>query len=40
MVYMIHKNITIEEKHDKWLNSNHIKLSGFIRKKIEEEINK
>jgi hypothetical protein len=37
---MIHKNITIREDQNVWLDENHKNLSGFVQSKIDEEMKK
>ncbi len=37
---MIHKNITIRDDQNAWLDKNHKKLSGFVQSKIDEEMKK
>ena len=32
------KTITIREKQDEWIEDNHLNLSSFIRKKLDEEM--
>jgi len=32
------KIVTIEEKHEKWIEKNAINLSKFVRKRIEDEM--
>jgi len=40
MIKQITRGIVIEERHTEWIEKNSINLSSWIRKKIEEEINK
>ena len=37
---MIHKTITIEQKHEDWIKDNSINLSRYVQKKIDEELKK
>lgn len=41
MIYIMtkQKSITIKDKHEKWIQENHINLSRFVKSKIEERIN-
>jgi len=39
MTELVGVNVTITKEQKAWVNENHIKLSSFIRSKLEEEMN-